>query len=445
MSLPVFALIGRPNVGKSTLFNALTRSRNAIVADIPGVTRDRQYGIGRITPESREFLVVDTGGIAIADKDVLHTQMATQIQQAIEDADKILFLVDGYTGLTAADLEIAERLRRYHQKVILVVNKLDKQSIAPGGEFFSLGFKALYEVSAVHRTGLESMLNSLLQEFPEAENIPEIAKESIAVAVVGHPNVGKSTLINRILGEDRVLVMDKPGTTRDSIYIPFERRGQQYTLIDTAGIRKRSRMEDAIEKFSAAKTMQAIEQAEVVLLIMDARVGITEQDMRLLGLTVELGKALVVVMNKWDGLSEEERNRIKDEIDRRLQFVSFARRYWISALHGSGVGQLFSAIHEAHDSATKEIPTSELTRILEKAVEEYQPPLVERGYRVRMRYAHLGGHNPMVIVIHGKRLDALPSSYQRYLASYFRKALDLVGVPLQLRFKKDANPYADPA
>ncbi len=440
MTIPILTLVGRPNVGKSTLFNTLTQTRDAIVADMPGVTRDRQYGIGKLG--EKEYLVVDTGGITVSSQDDLQGQVETQIQQAILEADKILFVLDAKVGLVAADWEIAKRLRPFQKKTIVVVNKVDQENMT-NPEFFELGFPVLFEISARAKQGVLLMMDVVLKEFPDAEPKPAAGEdESIAIAIVGRPNVGKSTLVNRLLGEDRVLVLDEPGTTRDSIYIPFERRGEKYTLIDTAGMRRRARIDETLEKFSVAKSLLAIERATVVLFVMDARTGITDQDLRLLGLIVQLGKALIIGVNKWDGMSESSRTRIKDEIDRRLPFVAFARRYWISALHGTGVGQLYKAIHEAYDSATRDLSTNELTRVLEKAVENYQPPMVHH-YPVRMKYAHLGGHNPMIIVIHGKRVSSLPPSYQRYLAAYFRKTLRLVGVPLQLQFKQDANPYVD--
>ncbi len=436
--LPIFTIIGRPNVGKSTLFNVLTKTRDALVADLPGLTRDRQYGEGLVG--DRPYLVVDTGGVMQTEDPVMAQLTEEQVQQAIDEGDVLLFMVDAKAGLTATDQEFAKRLRIHHDKVVLVVNKVDREEAATAcSDFYSLGFGELYAISATQGRGIDTMISELLTRFPEA--VEEEAVESgIAIAVVGRPNVGKSTLINRMLGEERVIVYDQAGTTRDSIYIPFERRGEKYTLIDTAGVRRRAKITETIEKFSMIKTLQAMDKAHVVILIMDARDSITEQDLRLLGMVLKMGKALIIAINKWDGMDEYDREQVKQAIDRRFNFVSFARRYFISALHGTGVGKLYHAIDEAYVCATKQLSTSKLTKVLEKAVADHQPPLV-RGRRVRLRYAHLGGHHPMLIVIHGKQTESLPQSYQRYLANYFRKAFNLVGIPLQIRFKSDVNPY----
>ncbi len=436
--LPVITIIGRPNVGKSTLFNCLTQTRDALVADFPGVTRDRQYGRGVLG--GRPYLVVDTGGIVEASNPEMAKQVEKQVRQAIDEADRILFMVDAQAGLTAADTMIAEQLRVHQKKVALVVNKIDRlDADIVTGEFYQLGFGMPHPVAARNGRGVESFIQQLLQPFPVPESVPD-AEAGICIAVMGRPNVGKSTLINRILGEERVIVLDEPGTTRDSIYIPYDRRGQRYTLIDTAGVRRRAKIEEAIEKFSVIKSLQALEKAHVVIMVFDAREGITDQDMRLLGWILESGRGLVLAFNKWDGLSEYDRDRVRQAIDRRLAFVNFARRYLISALHGTGVGDLYRAIDEAYASSTQEISTPQLTQILERAVFDHQPPLVG-ARRIRLRYAHLGGHHPLVIVVHGKQIESLPDSYRRYLANYFRQSFNLVGIPVRVQLINDKNPY----
>lgn len=439
--LPVIVIVGRPNVGKSTLFNALTQTRNALVADEPGVTRDRQYGQGKVG--DRPYILVDTGGIVPEAKSVLEQLTNRQVEQAIHEADSILLMVDAKTGVTTSDLEIAQRLRPYQQKIILVINKAEgMEPQLAAAEFHRLGFKHWQVIAAIHKRGLDTLMEKAFADLPAETAEESEAIQGIAIAVVGRPNVGKSTLVNRMLGEERVIVSDQPGTTRDSIYIPFERREQHYTLIDTAGVRRRGRVDEAVEKFSVIKTIQAIEKADVVLVLINAQEGVTEQDMRLLDMVIDMGTALVLVVNKWDGLSESDKEQVRQGIDRRLGFVEFARRYFISAMHGTGVGQLYRAIHEAYAASTQEISTSRLTRALEKAVETHQPPMV-KGRRIKPRYAHLGGHNPLVIVIHGKQLDALAESYRRFLISFFRKTFNLVGVPIHLRLRSDGNPYAD--
>ncbi len=439
--LPVITIIGRPNVGKSTLFNCLTQTRNALVADMPGVTRDRQYGRGVLG--AKPYLVVDTGGIAETADPQMVTQVEKQVRQAIEEADRVLFLVDAKVGLTAADSIIAEQLRYFQEKVVLVVNKVDRldpETVI--GEFYRLGFGEPHPIAAKSGRNVENFIRTLLEPFPaETEIAPEYA--GICIAVMGRPNVGKSTLINRLLGEERVIVFDEPGTTRDSIFIPYERYGKRYTLIDTAGVRRRAKIEEAIEKFSVIKSLQALEKSHVVVMVFDARENITDQDMRLLGLILESGRGLVLAFNKWDGMSEYERERVKQTIDRRLAFVGFARRYLISALHGTGVGSLYRAIDEAYESSMRDLSTSELTQTLERAVFDHQPPLVG-SRRIRLRYAHLGGHHPLVIVVHGKQIESLPDSYQRYLAHYFRKTFNLTGIPVNVRLVNDKNPYRSP-
>ncbi len=437
--LPVIALVGRPNVGKSTLFNRLTRSRDALVADQPGLTRDRQYGIGKLG--DRPYLVVDTGGLS-GDREGIDALMEKQVLAAIDEADHLLFLVDARDGLTAGDEFIAERLRRTGKPITLVVNKtdgLDADTVA--SEFHALGLGDPRPIAAAQGRGVRSLIEGVLATLPEA---PEAAtppeEEGTRIAVVGRPNVGKSTLINRLLGEERVVAYDRPGTTRDAIAIPFEHQGRPYTLIDTAGVRRRARISEAIEKFSVIKTLQAMEQANVVLLVLDAHQGIGEQDATLAGHVLDSGRALVVVINKWDGLEPDERERIRAEMQRRLPFLSFADWHFVSALHGSGVGHLMEAADAAYRAAMIDLPTPELTRVLEEAVAEHQPPLV-RGRRIKLRYAHQGGRNPPVIVIHGNQVDQVPASYRRYLVNRFREAFDLHGTPLRVEFRAGKNPY----
>jgi GTP-binding protein len=434
---PVIALVGRPNVGKSTLFNCLTRSRDALVADQPGLTRDRKYGEGRVG--DRPYLVVDTGGLS-GDKEGIDELMAGQVWQAVEEADLILFVVDARDGLVHGDEVIAKQLRAVNKPIHLIVNKVDGMALDMAlAEFHGLGLGEPMGITASQRSGVRQMMDEVLQDLPEAEEEPE-EDLGIRIAIVGKPNVGKSTLINRILGEERVLAYDMPGTTRDSIFVPFERRGQRYTFIDTAGVRRRGKVRDMLEKFSVIKALQAIEQANVVVLVIDAHEGISDQDLHLLGFVLDEGRALVIAVNKWDGLSKDERERVKFELGRRLQFVDFAKLYFISALHGTGVGDLFKPIEQAYRSATRSFSTPELTRILESAVEEHQPPMV-KGRRIKLRYAHQGGRNPPTIVIHGNQTQNVPDSYKRYLANTFRKALRLEGTPVRIDFKTGVNPY----
>lgn len=438
--LPVIALVGRPNVGKSTLFNRLTHSQDALVADFPGLTRDRQYGEAKFNDKS--FIVVDTGGIGVDDLAV-DKLMSRQSSIALEEASIVFFLVDGRSGLTAVDQEIADRLRKTSKPIYLIVNKTDglDEEIACS-DFRSLGFVNIHAISATHGRGLHSLLRSVTVSFLPSEEISAAEDHSIKIAFVGRPNVGKSTLINRILGEERVVVYDMPGTTRDSISIPFERDKQQYTLIDTAGMRRRARVDEKIEKFSIIKTLQSIKACHVCLMLIDAKEGLTEQDMHLLGFIIETGKALVVVVNKWDGLEEEHKEKVRQDLDRRLGFVQFAKIRFISALHGSGVGLLFKDIEQAYASAVQALSTPYLTRLLQDLIQQHTPPMV-KGRRIKMRYAHAGGHNPPVIIIHGNQLDALPGSYKRYLINAFTEKLNLVGTPLKIEFKGGENPFKD--
>jgi len=436
---PVIALVGRPNVGKSTLFNVLTQSRDALVADYPGLTRDRKYGHGSF--DNKNFIVIDTGGLS-GENEELDEHMAVQTLLAIEESSIVLFLVDARDGMTAADENIAAHIRRTGKTVYLVLNKTDGLDAAMvASEFYTLGLGDPIAVAASHNRGIRPLLEKVLQPFGQDE--PEIDEErGIKVAFVGRPNVGKSTLVNRVLGEDRVVVFDMPGTTRDSIFIPFERDNKRYTLIDTAGVRRRRSVHEAVEKFSVIKTMQAIEEANVVVMMMDAQKEIADQDLHLLGFILEAGRALVLVINKWDGLDDYQKDKIRSDVDKQLVFINFAEIFYISALHGSSVGKLYAAIDRAYESATRDLSTPKLTRILEQAMEAHQPPLV-RGRRLKLRYAHQGGVNPPRIIIHGNQTDQVPASYRRYLTNYFLDAINSVGTPIKIEFKGGTNPFAE--
>ena len=477
MTTPVVALVGRPNVGKSTLFNRLTRTRDALVADFPGLTRDRKYGHAHIA--GHEFIVIDTGGIDGTEEGV-EKKMAEQSLLAIEEADVVLFLVDARAGLTAADIGIANYLRqRQNKTTVLVANKTDGiDADSHCAEFYQLGLGEIEQIAASQGRGVTQLMEQVLAPFAERlesadeieptsedaqdewdqaldfnfaestalidealEDEAEEQDKNIKIAIVGRPNVGKSTLTNRILGEDRVVVYDLPGTTRDSIYIPMERDGQAYTLIDTAGVRKRGKVHLAVEKFSVIKTLQAIQDANVVLLVIDARENISDQDLSLLGFILNAGRSLVIVVNKWDGLDQDVKDRVKSELDRRLDFIDFARVHFISALHGSGVGNLFDSVKEAYACATQKMTTSMLTRILQMATDEHQPPMVA-GRRIKLKYAHPGGYNPPIIVVHGNQMEKLPDSYKRYLSNYYRKSLKIIGSPIRLLFQEGSNPFA---
>lgn len=483
---PVIALVGRPNVGKSTLFNRLTRTRDALVADFPGLTRDRKYGHANIA--GFDFIVIDTGGIDGTEEGV-EEKMAEQSLLAIEEADVVLFLVDARAGLLPADIGIAQYLRQRDKTTVVVANKTDGiDADSHCAEFYQLGLGEIEQIAAAQGRGVTQLIEQVLAPLGEklnadqaVENEEDFANEAenptasldewdndfdfeneedaalldealaeeqesvldknIKIAIVGRPNVGKSTLTNRILGEERVVVYDMPGTTRDSIYIPMERDGQQYTIIDTAGVRKRGKVNLAVEKFSVIKTLQAIQDANVVLLTIDAREGISDQDLSLLGFILNAGRSLVIVVNKWDGLSQDIKDQVKSELDRRLDFIDFARVHFISALHGSGVGNLFESVQEAYACATQKTSTSMLTRILRMASDEHQPPLVN-GRRVKLKYAHPGGYNPPIIVIHGNQVDRLADSYKRYLSNYFRKSLKIIGSPIRIQFQEGNNPFA---
>ncbi|HDR1021555.1 TPA: ribosome biogenesis GTPase Der [Pasteurella multocida] len=484
MTTPVVALVGRPNVGKSTLFNRLTRTRDALVADFPGLTRDRKYGQANIA--GYDFIVIDTGGIDGTEEGV-EEKMAEQSLLAIEEADVVLFLVDARAGLTSADIGIANYLRQRQNKItVLVANKTDGiDADSHCAEFYQLGLGEIAQIAASQGRGVSALMEQVLAPIAEqmnteneqsavensevyqddeqdewdhdfdfsneedtallddalAEDVEEEQDKNIKIAIVGRPNVGKSTLTNRILGEDRVVVYDLPGTTRDSIYIPMERDGQHYTIIDTAGVRKRGKVHLAVEKFSVIKTLQAIQDANVVLLTIDAREGVSDQDLSLLGFILNAGRSLVIVVNKWDGLNQDIKDQVKSELDRRLDFIDFARVHFISALHGSGVGNLFDSIKEAYACATQKMTTSMLTRILQMATDEHQPPMMS-GRRIKLKYAHPGGYNPPIIVVHGNQMDKLPDSYKRYLSNYYRRSLKIIGSPIRLLFQEGNNPFA---
>jgi GTP-binding protein len=439
--LPAIALVGRPNVGKSTLFNRLTRSRDALVADLPGLTRDRKYGEGHI--EGMAFIAIDTGGVT-GDEAGIDAAMAEQSLLAIDEADVVLLLVDAHDGLTAVDEQLARHLRQREKPWHLVVNKVDgRDPDVASSEFFALGAPSLHAIAASQGRGVSGMLEAVLARFPangtDAGEAPP--DDRPRVAVVGRPNVGKSTLVNRILGEERVVVFDQPGTTRDSIYIQFERHGKPYTLIDTAGVRRRKRIRDVVEKFSIIKTLRAINDANVVLLLIDASEGLVDQDLHLLGTCIEAGRGLVLAVNKWDGLDSEHRSRVRTELERRLQFVDYAETHFISALHGSGVGKLFASVDAAFEAAMRPMGTHRLTRILEDAVADHAPPLVN-GRRIKLRYAHAGGRNPPRVIVHGNQTAKVPDSYRRYLEKTFSRALELVGTPLRVELRSGDNPYA---
>jgi GTP-binding protein len=441
---PVIALVGRPNVGKSTLFNRLTRSRDALVADLPGLTRDRHYGEGRVG--ERPFLVIDTGGFEPVAKEGIVHQMALQTKQAVAEADIVVFIVDGRQGLTPHDKTITDFLRKSGRKVMLVVNKAEGMKYTSVvADFYELGMGDPYVISAAHGDGVhdlvEEMLDAAFAQRPaDAEELAP-AERGIKIAIVGRPNVGKSTLINTLTGEQRVIAFDMPGTTRDSIEIPFERDGKHYTLIDTAGIRRRGKVFEAIEKFSVVKTLQSVSEANVVILLLDAQQDISEQDAHIAGFILESGRALVVAVNKWDGLESSDRDEIKIDLDRKLDFLSFAKTHFISALKATGIGPLMKSVDAAYAAATADLSTPRLTRALIEAVEK-QEPKRKGSTRPKMRYAHQGGQNPPIIVIHGNSLEAISEPYKRYLEKHFRDTFNLVGTPLRIELRTGKNPFA---
>jgi len=436
--LPVIALVGRPNVGKSTLFNYLTRSRDALVADFSGLTRDRQYG--RVKLGDRPCLVVDTGGIA-DDAEGIESFARKQVQVALEEADIVFFMVDAREGLSASDKVIADTLRKLQKPIILVTNKVDGLDASLAStDFYSLALGEPVQIAASHGRGIPELLQKVNELLPPDASDEEEQHGGIGIAVVGRPNVGKSTLVNRLLGEERVIVYDEPGTTRDSIYIPFERNGKLFTLVDTAGMRRRSKISETIEKFSVIKSLQAIEKSNVVIYLIDAQEGITDQDAHLLGLVLEAGRALIIGLNKWDGITAEQKVTINRQLDIKLSFLEFAEKHPISALHGSGVGKMFDVVQQLYAAAMLDMSTPVLTRILKEATTAHQPPIVNTR-RIKLKYAHQGGRNPPVVVIHGVQTDVLPESYKRYLMNYYRDKMSLVGTPIRLVFKSPVNPF----
>jgi len=437
--LPVVVLVGRPNVGKSTLFNRLTGTRDAIVADLPGVTRDRQYGYGRLGP--LPYVVVDTGGL-VEQPAGIETPMRLQTERAVAEADVLIFLADARSGLTPQDHWVARELRRSGKKVVLAVNKAEGLDPATAAaDFHSLGLAEPVSIASAHGDGCRELMERVLGDFDPAA-IEAAAPEDgrIRIAVIGRPNVGKSTLVNRLIGEERVIASDQPGTTRDSIFVPFERDGRQFTLIDTAGVRRRGKVDDVIEKASVAKTLQAIDTAHVVIFVVDAHDSIGEQDANVLGLALQRGRALLIAVNKWDGIPLEQREEIRRLLELKLDFVPYAPVHFISARHGTGVGELVAATIQAYDAAMTEIPTPKLTKALERAIVQHQPPLV-RGRRIKLRYAHQGGRNPPRIIVHGNQTVHVPEAYTRYLANVFRREFDLFASPVAIEYRTDSNPY----
>ncbi|MCY4330098.1 MAG: ribosome biogenesis GTPase Der [Endozoicomonadaceae bacterium] len=448
--LPVIALIGRPNVGKSTLFNCLTHSRDALVANYSGLTRDRKYGEGKLS--DYHYIVIDTGGI-VGDEVAIDSKVAEQSFSAVKEADIILFVVDAQQGLTDADSRIASYLRKQSKSVWIVLNKIDavNPDIA-AAEFYGLGMGDPQPVAAAHRRGISSLINHVMEtaqipqtsadnEQQNSESDEDELEHSIKIAIIGRPNVGKSTLVNRMLGEERVVVYDQAGTTRDSIYIPYERENQKYTLIDTAGVRRKGKVTEIFEKFSVIKTLKAIKDADVTILVLDAREGIVDQDLHMLSYAIEAGSSIVIAMNKWDRMSPDDRQKAKNDIDRRLVFINFVTVHFISAMHGSGVGNLYKSINEAWTSKTRRWSSGHLTRILEEAVKDHQPPLI-RKRRIKLRYCHMGGNNPPTFVIHGNQTSEIPRAYSRYLENKYRSVLNITGSPIRIEFKTGENPFA---
>lgn len=439
--LPTISIIGRPNVGKSTLFNALTKTRDALVADEAGLTRDRKFGRGCVG--DRDYWLIDTGGIGI-DDDVIVNHITQQALLALQESNAIFFVVDGRAGLTPVDEKLAQEIRKFNIPIYLIINK--SEGIQPeiiSAEFHTLGLES-YTISAAHRRGIDDLMEQVLAKFPNDESsIIEQDEDNkrIKVAIIGRPNVGKSTLVNRILGYERVIAFDKPGTTRDSIFIPFEREGKSYTLIDTAGVRRRAKVHETIEKFSVIKALQAIESANVVVMLLDAREGMTDQDANLLGNVLESGRALVIAVNKWDGLEEDQREQVRYNLSRKLHFIDFAKTHFISALHGYGIKNLFKSINIAWQSANKQTSTSKLNHILEAATSKHEPPIV-RGRRIKLRYIHQAGTNPPLFIIHGNQVSSLSATYKRYLINVLREQLQFKGTPIHLEFKQGENPFS---
>ncbi len=440
---PVIALVGRPNVGKSTLFNKLTRSRDALVANFPGLTRDRHYGEGRLG--GRPYLVIDTGGFETISEDGIFQHMAQQMQQAVEESDLVIFVVDMRQGSTPQDALLAEYLRKTGRPIMVVVNKAEGyQAEVACADFHAFGLGAPHPISAAHGEGVAGMIDEALSLVYAADRFKETTEETSTrgtkIAIVGRPNVGKSTLVNTLLGEERVIAFDMPGTTRDSIYIDFTRQGQPYTLIDTAGLRRRRNVFEAVEKFSVVKTLQSISDANVVIFLLDARQEITDQDAHIASFVMEQGRAVVVAVNKWDKLDNYTRERIKTELGRKMEFLNFAKFHFISAIEKTGIGPLMRSVDDAYAAAMSKLPTPQLTRILMEAV-QFQPPRRHGLTRPKPRYAHQGGHNPPIVVVHGSALEAITPAYQRYLERKFREAFSLIGTPLRIEFRSKLNPY----
>lgn len=440
--LPVVAIVGRPNVGKSTLFNALTRTRDALVADMPGVTRDRQYGLVR--HDEAQYLLVDTGGL-MAEAEGLDLLTQQQVEQAVDEADIVLVIFDARTGIDAQDQTVVEQLRRKGKPLIPVINKVDgADPNFAGAELAALGLGEAALIAAAHRRGLDYLQEAIFATLPEYEvqSLDDIlARDAIKIALLGRPNAGKSTLVNRLLGEERVLASEVPGTTRDSIYVPFQRDGRDYVMIDTAGVRKRAKVHDQLEKLSVIKTIQSVTASDVSVVLIDAHEGIGDQDARLIGHVLHIGRPLVIAVNKWDGLADTERKRVKQELDRRLDFVSYAQCIFISALHGSHLSELMRAVVKTHRAASQEISSNKLTEVMLKAVQDHTPP-IRQGRTASFRYAHIGGHHPLRVVIHGHRTKTVPDSYRRYLANRIRTHFRLVGVPLLIDFRDGDNPFS---
>ena len=438
--LPIVALVGRPNVGKSTLFNALTRTRDAIVADVPGVTRDRQYGYGQFG--SGSYVVIDTGGLVIENPSVIEAQMRMQTERAVAEADRLIFIVDARAGLTPQDEIIARELRRSGKPIILAVNKIESLDTQVAlSDFHALALGEPCPIAATHGQGIRELMSVALAGFEAAVREDSI-QDAIRIAVIGRPNVGKSTLINRLLGEERVIASEEPGTTRDSILVPFKRDDREFVLIDTAGIRRRSKVEDLIEKVSVAKTLQAMDYAHVVVMVLDAHDVVGEQDASVLGMALQRGRALLIAINKWDGIPTEQRDEIRRQLALKLDFVPYAPLHFISARHGTGVGELVQSAVRGFESAMCEMPTRVLNKTLEAALQAHQPPLVH-GRRIKLRYVHQGGRNPPRVIVHGNQVERVPDAYARYLANVFRKTFDLYATPVLVEFRADSNPYSE--
>ena len=437
----IIAIVGRPNVGKSTLFNRITHTRNALVADRPGVTRDRQYAY--VNRHEKNFVLVDTGGLEREEKLELSisNRVSEQALLAIDEADAVIWLVDGRGGLSTADELLAGQLRPLCQNLYLVVNKTEGLNLALAcADFHALGVGDPLPISAERGDGVSALLNEILNKLPESESESEISDDGLRIGIIGRPNVGKSTLVNRMLGEERMLTFDQPGTTRDSVAVPFERRGQQYVLIDTAGVRRRSRVTDLVEKFSVIKTLKAVEMAQIIVIVIDAHDAVTDQDLHLIGIAADSGKSLVIAINKWDGLDQDQKQSIKNQLERKLDFISYACTHFVSALHGTGVGKLFELLNRIGKSQATKVKSSLVTDILHEVVQAHEPPLV-RGRRIKLRYAHIGGHDPLRIIVHGNQTEHVPDHYKRYLSNKIRQRLQLLGTPVMIEFKHGENPF----